>query len=174
MTIIADREYRTMDKTGWGDGPWNDEADKLQWVDEATGLDCLIVRNHSGALCGYVGVSPSHPLHGKRYDDADVEVHGGLTFADRCDDDAPEDRGICHVPAPGRPKDVWWFGFDCHHFMDFGPGMAAREAALGMPPIPSSLGESYKTIGYVQRECARLAEQLVAATVEIPEEDGEQ
>ena len=58
MTITADRQYSTMDKTGWGPGEWTDEPDKLQWVDEATGFDCLIVRNSLGALCGYVGVSP--------------------------------------------------------------------------------------------------------------------
>lgn len=61
-------EYTTIDKSTWGPGPWQDEPDKIQYVDEATGLPCLIVRNGKeiGALCGYVGVLPGHPLHGKR------------------------------------------------------------------------------------------------------------
>lgn len=42
----------------WGPGPWDGEPDKMQWTDPATGLDCLIVRNTLGALCGYVGVTP--------------------------------------------------------------------------------------------------------------------
>lgn len=45
------REYRTIDKTGWPIGQWTNEPDKVQWIDEATGLDCLIVR-HRG--CGHL------------------------------------------------------------------------------------------------------------------------
>lgn len=57
-------EHRDVDKSGWGPGPWNDEPDKRQWQDEATGLPCLIVRGPVGALCGYVGVPPDHPAYG--------------------------------------------------------------------------------------------------------------
>ena len=47
------REYQTIDKATWGDGPWLTEIDKRQWQDERTGLPCLIVRNESGGnLCG--------------------------------------------------------------------------------------------------------------------------
>ena len=42
-------DYRTVDKTTWGAGPWQDEPDKKQWRDE-TGFPCLIVRNNGGAL----------------------------------------------------------------------------------------------------------------------------
>src|SRR5215831_16238351 len=73
----------------WGPGPWDQEPDKCQWIDEATGLDCMALRNRMGAWCGYVGIPPEHPLHGLDYDDVgtwDFEVHGGLTFADRCDE----------------------------------------------------------------------------------------
>ena len=45
-------EYRTIDKSQWGEGPWQDEPDKIQWQDEETGLPCLIVRGHMGFLCG--------------------------------------------------------------------------------------------------------------------------
>lgn len=31
-------EYRTKDKSTWGDGPWQQEPDKKQWQDAATGL----------------------------------------------------------------------------------------------------------------------------------------
>lgn len=61
-------EYRTIDKSLWPRGPWDAEPDKKQWQDEVTGLPCLIVRvEHSGHLCGYVGVPAKHPLHGKSY-----------------------------------------------------------------------------------------------------------
>jgi hypothetical protein len=94
------REYRTVDKSEWPRGDWDHEPDKAQWIDEATGLDCLIVRNRSGALCGYVGVDASHPLHRQDYDKVDVEVHGGLTFADRCADITPErhQKALAQIP----------------------------------------------------------------------------
>lgn len=31
------REWRTAEKAEWGPGPWQDEPDKAQWIDEATG-----------------------------------------------------------------------------------------------------------------------------------------
>lgn len=92
-------EWTTRDKSAWERGPWDDEPDKVQWVDGATGLDCLIVRGPHGALCGYVGVPEAHPWHGVAYSGCtqkppcresycghspDVDVHGGLTFADSC------------------------------------------------------------------------------------------
>lgn len=159
---MSDRVYNgVLDKTTWAPGPWHDEPDKIQWVDETTGLDCLIVRNHHGALCGYVGVPPGHPAHGRLFDDIDgtLEVHRGLSYSDRCQEDAQESRGICHVPAPGRPADVWWLGFDCQHAWDLAPGFAARERELGLPAHPP-FGETYKTIAYVREEVARLAAQL--------------
>jgi hypothetical protein len=163
---VTERSYTHMDRTGWGEGPWSGEPDKLQWIDEATGYDCLIVRSDfSGALCGYVGVPPGHPLHGVGDDDADLDVHGGLTFAGGCQQGAPEGHGVCHVPEPGRPADVWWLGFDCAHAWDLMPGMDARLRGLGMPPMPHFGGPpvTYKPVGYVREECARLAAQLVGA-----------
>jgi hypothetical protein len=105
------REWRTADKSGWGSGPWQDEPDKLQWTDEATGLPCLIKRNThvTGALCGYVGVAEGHPDFQKDYDDVDVDVHGSLTFADFCHE-PPEghtkEEMICHIPDPGESENV--------------------------------------------------------------------
>ena len=102
-----------------------------------------------GALCGYVAVPPGHPAHGKDYDDVGVTVHGGLTYARPCQ----EGGEVCHVPRPGYPDDVWWLGFDCSHYCDYCPGMDRH-------------GETdqrrYKTIAYVQTECAELAQQLKA------------
>ncbi|MCW2545397.1 MAG: hypothetical protein JWM40_2949 [Frankiales bacterium] len=151
-------------------GPWKGEPDKVQWVDESTGLDCLIVRAPLGALCGYVGVPPEHPWHGNGYGDcmtdcgetwcdhrpeARVRVHGGLTFSSSCrESDRGEAFGVCHVPAPGRSADVWWFGFDCSHWRDVTPGMLET-----FPPDPDS---EYRDIGYVTEEVRALASQLAA------------
>lgn len=61
------KEYRTIDKSKFKSqlGAWMQEPDKVQFEDPETGLPCLIVRNQMGALCGYVGVGPGHPLHHK-------------------------------------------------------------------------------------------------------------
>lgn len=146
-------------------GPWDDEPDKVQWVDADTGLDCLAVRNHLGAWCGYVGVPKGHRFHGLDHDKIEgyVSVHGGLTFADACDENAEEGHGICHIPLPGRPDDVWWLGFDCGHFMDLQPVFAARERKLfggGRPEAYGVAAPVYRTLDYVQAECAHLADQL--------------
>lgn len=81
------REYRTVDKSEWRRGAWDAEPDKVQWIDAATGLDCLMVRaGHLGYWCGYVGVPEGHAAFEKDYGYVDVRVHGGLTFSDRCAD----------------------------------------------------------------------------------------
>lgn len=69
------RSYTTIDKSGWGEGPWQSEPDKMQWQHEATRLPCLIVRGPMGALCGYVGISEAHPAHGLSYDGTPDEEH---------------------------------------------------------------------------------------------------
>src|SRR5882672_10657734 len=115
-------EYRgVVDKSNWQRGPWDDEQDKVQWMDDATELPCLIVRGPSGALCGYVGVAPDHPLHGIGYQTPDIDVHGGLSFAGACQE-GPESEGICHKPAPGESDSVWWLGFHCARSSDRTPG----------------------------------------------------
>ncbi len=144
-------ENITTDKSDWGDGPWQTEPDRVDF--EHAGMPCLLSRGPSGHWCGYVAVAPSHPLHGKSYDDARtaegeyIEVHGGLTYADKCNGH------ICHVAKPGEPDDVWWFGFDCAHAGDYSP----KYARYGRTP-----GEDYRDVPYVQAETRRLADQLAA------------
>lgn len=179
MTITIERESRHIDKSTWGDGPWQDEPDKVQWTDEATGLPCLAVRTPwSGNWCGYVGVAEGHPAFGQGYDEADrladpdddgyrgLRVHGGLTFADFCQE-GEEETGICHVPQPGQPERVWWFGFDCAHSGDISPASDARTRSYGLKPLRfgGTNGwpeDKYRTLEYVQAECADLARQLRA------------
>lgn len=150
-----------------GPHPWDDEPDKAQWVDEKTDLDCLIVRNHGGALCGYVGLPPGHPSHGVPYQKLEdtIDVHGGLTFSGSCQENAPEGHGICHIPEPGRPDDVWWLGFDTAHAFDLRPQelhMAATITNWPTKPPMLEAEETYRTFEYVKSECENLARQLAA------------
>lgn len=135
-------------------GLWSDEPDKKQWTDPTTGLPCLIVRNKLGALCGYVGVSKTHPDFGKHYGEVPVDAHGGLTFSDRCDG---SERGICHVVDPSEDDEVWWLGFDCAHGSDGVPGMERYGMFFDGP---------YRTVEYVTEQVAKLARQLAARAAE--------
>lgn len=162
----------------WGEGPWNNEEDHGVWIDSATGLDCMINRGPSGALCGYVGVPPSHPWHGLKYDavDFDITVHGGLTYSNACQ----EDGEICHIPEEGREHDIWWFGFDCAHAMDVAPRMDADMRQLNerlkaegkegydVDAVNESLSgmwaKHYRDWAYVTNEVIELAWQLVQVT----------
>jgi hypothetical protein len=177
------KEWTTINKSDWGDGPWQNEPDKVVWIDPVTNLDCMIHRGPSGALCGYVGVGPDHPWHGKGCDDVDVEVHGGLTFANKCNEEATEANGICHIPEPGRPHDVWWLGFDCAHAFDVMPRLRRdeldiadqletegkyKEAALFRRGITNTDGpfrSHYRDIAYVTAEVTSLAQQAREAAI---------
>jgi len=160
-------EWTTVDKSTWGPGPWQDEPDKVHWIDQKTDLDCLMVRSqHGGNWCGYVAVTEGHPLFGVGYSETyklvpfdedggnPLGVHGGLTYADFCMETDDESRFVCHVPQPGRPDRVWWFGFDCAHSHDRSPGYEARNPGF------SSDYQRYRDRGYVEREVTRLARQL--------------
>lgn len=152
-------EYRTIDKSAWPRGPWDNEPDKRQWSDIATGLPCLAVRGPGGNWCGYVGIAEGHPYFAMDYDHASVEVHGGLTFSDFCAHGA-EASNICHVPGPGEPDRVWWLGFDCAHFGDFSPQYDNSPNDEGI----------YRDLSYVTDQCVSLAAQL-AKSLPKPEQE---
>jgi hypothetical protein len=150
-TIACRETGRCKDRAGWGPGPWDNEPDRVEF--RHAGLACLLHRGGGGAWCGYVGLPPGHPAHGKGYGDAllyGVSAHGGLTYA------APCAHHVCHVPKPGEPDDLWWLGFDCAHAMDRLPGhLESGFVGLGG-------GDHYWTVEDVTRETKALAEQLAA------------
>jgi hypothetical protein len=139
-----------IDKSTWGDGPWQDEPDRVDFI--AEGFACMAIRNRFGVWCGYVGVPSDHPAYGQDYGSIDAEVHGGLTYAARCSGN------ICHVPQPGMPHDVWWLGFDCGHGMDIAPAMRANSIYWGLGYC--DFGELYRDLNYVRAEILSLARQL--------------
>lgn len=149
MTTQTDPLFGTP-KTQWGPGPWQNEPDREEWRDATTGLPCLAIRGPLGAWCGYVGVPPKHPWHGKNYDDVAADVHGGLTYSDKCSGH------ICHTPAPGESDNVWWLGFDCGHGGDYIPVVAIQRFMTGLPK--GTYGK-YRSLAYVKIECIALAKQ---------------
>lgn len=149
-------ETRFKDRAGWNSGEWDNEPDRIEWRWLGPPrLACLIVRGPSGALCGYVAVPPGHPYHGRDYEKCDVDVHGSLTYADKC----AEGGHVCHVAKPGESDDVWWLGFDCAHGCDKKPDRADDFCEYFA---------TYKSVGYVRHEVERLAAQLCRIARDLP------
>lgn len=164
---MNERIYKTVDKTGWGDGPWQTEPDRIEWTDDNTGYPCVINRHERhGQLNGYVGLPFDHPCWGHDHDSIDVDVHGGLTYASQ----TPPPRDWTRADGGVEPDGNWWVGFDCGHYMDAHPGLDALLRSIGHEPtdlgidIPEAFLPSYKPIEYVRQEVATLADQL-ASTV---------
>lgn len=90
------------------------------------------------------------------------------TYEDKADwPDGPwkdEPDRICHVPAPGEPDDVWWFGFDCAHCWDVAPGVLALYARINMARPLVQRDETYRDVAYVRAEVEKLAAQLAGVS----------
>jgi hypothetical protein len=168
-----------IDKSKWGPGPWQDEPDRVDFVH--AGFACFAKRHPSfGSWCGYVGVPREHPLYRRDWDEVDgLDVHGGVNYSAKCDPAS----GICHVPEPGMPDDVWWLGFECAHGFDLVPGTQAtlrvlmgeawrenewlrtREVYRALPYVRRQIEaladqEVYRALPYVRRQIEALADQL--------------
>ena len=122
------------------------------------GLLCAVVQRRKGSnRCGYVRVPPNHPHYKKAYSDVDVDVHGGLTFAniEPC---------VEHEDGIG-----WWFGFDCAHSGDasYDPENPPQHQIDFIKKYPefarSGLYEHFWSHEEVVAETERLAEHLAAA-----------
>jgi hypothetical protein len=162
---MNEQQWTFIDRSEWPAGEWDNEPDKVQWTDEATGLVCLLHRSEFGHWCGYVGLPPSHPLYERSYEDiyenvANLGVHGGVTYSEACapDHDPVTGRGVCHVPEPGEPDNLWWIGFDCGHAHDASPGMLKYSALV---PI-QLFGKVYRKMAYAKEQTRALAQQLHA------------
>ncbi len=176
LTWRFDSKMRGVPAEQVPSGPWDEEPDKVQWVDETTGYDCLVVRGPAGALCGYVGVPPEHPAYGKGYEKVEgqwhaeglvpeLRVHGGLTFAEFCTPGEPIE-GICHIAEHGATEKPWWLGFDCAHLGDDYPMDHWTEELLRrdgyVSPTPPYRKKRYRNLAWVQDEVRSLAKQLKA------------
>ena len=136
------------------DRPWETEPDSLEF--EAEGLPCVMLRNHYGIWCGYVGVDREHPLYGLPTNhelklpsswfegrrglegtgpmDLFIHVLSGKKLLDACPISmACQVHGgvnFAEDSPPGQaPDGRWWFGFDCGHGGDY------------MPELPDSIAQ---------------------------------
>lgn len=140
-----------MDKGDWGDGPWQDEPDFEEWIDNATGLRCVAARHPAGGhWCGYVGLPNSHDHFGKGYDDIPANVHGDLTWTE----------GYLPTGDEDDPANLWWIGFDCAHMNDYQPSTAALLKGYTTGGETLFGHTTYRTLPYVMSELTELCRQL--------------
>ena len=149
--IAATQLFKIPARHPHGEGPWDNEADKIAWIDERTGIPCIILRQTNGTLSGYAAVEPGHPLYGYNHDAIPSELrvvsHGGLNYAEACNQTMPEAISVCHVEPLKRPHsdmpdrfaddgDLWWFGFDTDHAYDFVPNERIPDHKAHLPQSP--------------------------------------
>lgn len=107
-----------------------------QWKTES-GLEATILLVANGShYCGYVKIEPGTHYFGRGYDDYDLEVHGGVTFAE-----SPYWLSEEH-------KDEHWFGFDCSHSGDLSGSRTRTKFGV------------WRSLDYVTKECESLANQI--------------
>jgi hypothetical protein len=111
------------------------EGDYHEWIYTAKNgleIECLIRRNNTLALCGYVVITSDNKLYGLDYDhlysQIDTHVHGGLTYSD-------------------EGEGGWVIGFDCAHAGDLCPAFPYYDGV-------------YRTKEFVISECEKLAEAI--------------
>lgn len=165
----------TIDRSGWPSGPWDNEPDLVKFTH--AGFMCVVARQYTGHLCGYVGLPKTHPLHGVSYSEPSDKLKEALekrkeqplgnnpAFAvlTRCVfggelEATPETVFTVHggltysrdhlLPVGDDANGLWWFGFDCAHCDD-------------ETPI-RSYGGQYRDIEYVRAETESLADQLAS------------
>lgn len=162
-TYIEDRV------TKWGDGKWNNEPDRGQWLDPVTGLPCLFLRvPDMGHLCGYVGVDHTHPLYGmlnsdEAFDpDYVLDCWGGVTWTsmeDKLEGDAPVRFRFAFNNETADRRPFYLIGFDCAHYMDLVPGMEMYSKRYNLPRLefPGEPRNEYRDVNFVMHECTKLA-----------------
>ena len=136
------QEWHTQDKSSWGEGEWQAEPDKAQWLSRR--LACLITRRANGTLCGFVGVPAHHPYYQQSHENLALHAYGAVNFSGA---QVVED-------AHTSLEKIWWFGFSCDHACDYQPAVHAATQSLDEG--------SYRNIQYVMGEVETLVIQLTS------------
>lgn len=151
------------------------------WTTKA-GFRAVIVLPDIGHHCGYVGIPPSHPLHGKNYGD----VCDCLVFPS---DESMGKRGVIPIfcsngeatpdavfdvhgginfsggdsDYPAKSTDLWWFGYDCGHSGDGRSESYLKTMEERYPNQPFMWTDRgvFRDVDYCISECESLAQQLV-------------
>jgi hypothetical protein len=113
------------------------------------GFRCVVVGIYMGHRCGYIAIPKGNELYGKDYDEINIDIHGGLTYAEYSENDYPVK----------TDENLYWIGFDCAHCGD------AKDLDL-----IKSFGEDNKDIQMILDMEARYPIRGKVRTVEYVEE----
>lgn len=123
------------------------------------GYACRIIRSLSlMSLLGYVAIEKNHVFYNVGYDDINIDVHGGLTYASNkqpptvVKDTMTNKLDYITMPHHNKPKNAWWVGFDCSHYGDIIPAH----------PLLSNGQDTYKGIEFVKNEIKGMVNQLIS------------
>jgi hypothetical protein len=157
-----------IDKSSWPIGPWLLEPDKVLWIDENTGYECLIKRiEELTHLCSYVGITKDHPLYNcslfqfktdSVLKDYFNTIHGGITMTypgkEFDDEPGPNNQiGRKFIKDMQNPNDIFWIGIDFIHKDDVIPKVSQSS-------VENNGERIYKDIEYVKSETEKLAKLL--------------
>jgi hypothetical protein len=109
---------------------------------EHCGLPYIIMNNGLQFRCGYVRLQLDHPWVAQEVGEIEVDVHGGLTWAE-------------------RDEDGYWIGFDCAHAGDAPDRSLLKRGSDYAWPSFTGLG-TVKNQEYVKAELEKLCEQAAA------------
>lgn len=130
---------------------------KIEKEFEVDGFKCVIVGQNWGHRCGYIEIPLYHKYYGVDYNEIDVDVHGGWTYAEYTHNNYPIE----------SPNGTWWIGFDCNHCCDgkdlelvksFGDTKTTR-FILNMNDKFPEHGE-VRTMKYVENELRNAVKEL--------------
>jgi len=119
---------------------------------------CVIVGQSLGHRCGYIAIPKDNELYGKDYDNIDVSVHGGLTYAEYSENSYPLE----------TEEQVYSLGFDCAHCGDskdveliksFGEENDEVQMLLEMEAKYPMRG-TVRTVEYVENELIDVVSQI--------------
>lgn len=140
----------------------------IESIGSYKGYEYLVTFTSSGTRCGYVAIDAEHPfsksVNEGSYDDVDLTIHGGVTFAGR-EHDAKALLGDNHC-------DDLWIGFDAAHSGDMQDLEAMRLAFpnsrltafyLENPRHRFEYYATVKSLAYMEEECRYLINQVISA-----------
>jgi hypothetical protein len=123
------------------------------------GFRCIITGSYMGHRCGYIAIPKDHELYETDYDEIELDVHGGLTYADYSNNGYPVK----------TEEQVWWIGFDCGHYCDakdleliksFGEDNKEIKVVLDIESKYPTHG-TVRTVEYVEKELVEAVEQII-------------
>lgn len=126
---------------------------------------CLIIAQDSGFRCGYIKIPKNNILYNKKYQNIDINIHGGLTYS-----------SFNYKGYPIKTKNkTYWIGFDCHHADDLydlnliNSNSELYDIAKNLNDIMTTFNSSatLKDKNYIENELKLAVNQIIKLNNEV-------